>query len=193
MSNEIYRRIVYELMRPIVLIGSVLSKVDSFLFGRYHIRASRRSERRFADEIQLNLSFLFTEYNGKIVLDRTIKYPRPFDYASVIVATDGLCWRFFRGRGELRVWVAPETAPNDWEELSSVLDAIEPDTAQCHSIMFLKDAARLLRSHMDLLKKALSPNRYPELKERLAEMHKYERGVARQWETEINRRLYPDR
>jgi hypothetical protein len=46
---------------------------------------------------------------------------------------------------------------------------------------------------MDLLRHALSPSQYPELKGRLDEIRKYERVVAKQWETEINRRLYPDR
>jgi hypothetical protein len=136
---------------------------------------------------------LFNEYNGTIVPDGTIKYPRPFDYTSVVVSLEDMLFRFFRGRGELRVWVAPKIEPNDWEDLSLVLDAIAPESTPRHSIIFLEDAGRLLRGYMDLLRHALSPSQYPELKGRLDEIRKYERVVAKQWETEINRRLYPDR
>jgi len=63
-------------MRPIVLIGSILRKLDKLLLGRFHIRSSKEMEYRFAQEIQREMSFLFDEHGGVIVPDETIKYPR---------------------------------------------------------------------------------------------------------------------
>jgi hypothetical protein len=195
MSGKFSRWIVLEVMRPVVLIGSTLEKLHKLLFGRRLVRLSIEDEEQLALDVRSELPFLFSEYGGKIIPDATVKYPRPFDYASVIVAVDGLLIRFFRGREELRVWVTPKSAPNDWDELPLVLRMVvdASEWAEPKPFLFLQDVARALKTRMVCLIEAFSEERYPDLKKRLSDMHKHERAVIRQWETETNRRLYPDR
>jgi hypothetical protein len=114
MSNQFQRWIVQEVMKPIVLLGSGLNKLNKILFGRYQVNRSKKDEDQLAQEIQADVPFLFSEHGGRVVPDETVRYPRPFDYASVIVEVYDLRFRFFRGRGDLRVQVAPKHAPNDW-------------------------------------------------------------------------------
>ena len=181
-------------MRPIVLIGSILRKLDKLLLGRFHIRSSKEMEYRFAQEIQREMSFLFDEHGGVIVPDETIKYPRPFDYASVVVALDDSRFRFFRGRGDLRAWVAPKYAPSDWEDLPLVLSLLDDsERSESRPFLFWNDLARVLRPRMARLKEALSESNYSELRVRLSDVRERERAITRQWEKEINRGLYPDR
>jgi hypothetical protein len=193
MSNSIQRWIVQEMMRPLVMVGSALGKVDELLFGRYHIRSSKKREHQFAQEIRRDLPFLFNEESGATVPDNTVKHPRPFDFASVTVDLDDLRFRFFRGRGDLRAWVAPQHAPNDWEELPLVLRVLDaPEWVESKPFLFWDDLARVLKPRMAHLREALSVARYPELMVSLSDVHKQEQSVIRQWETETNRRLDPD-
>jgi len=41
-----------------------------------------------------------------------------------------------------------------------------------------------------MLQGAFAPDRYPDLVPRLENVHEHDRAIIRQWETEINRRLY---
>ncbi len=59
--------------------------------------------------------------------------------------------------------------------------ALQPLTSPC------------VRDSIDHLKEAFSDAKYPEMERDLSKEPEYERAVVRQWETEINRRLYPDR
>lgn len=137
------------------------------------------------------LSYL-TITGGRLCHDETLKHPRPFDYAVAIVVLDELSLRFIRGRGEFTVQVARNCAPGSWEELPLVLSIIDEGFDQRYFSSF-KEVAVALKPRMNRLLEALSTDQYPELQKRLANAHAYDRAVIRQWETEINRRLYPDK
>ena len=63
--------------------------------------------------------------------------------------------------------VASERLPDEWHELSAILDVMEPDKVRRHSVIFFQDAIALLRDHMDRIKEAFSPDRYPQVKQQL--------------------------
>ena len=187
MSGRFTRWMVLEVLKPVVLAGNLLGMGWRVLFAGRDLKLSRTREEDFAKEIRAQVPFLFEKYQGSVVLDETVKHPRPFDYASVVVAVDNFLVRFFRGRGELRVHVAQNRAPFDWYELHVVLSVIESKTIS--EPLFWTDIARLLELHMSSLKDAFSQSNYPELQQQLSQANEQERAAIAQWETETNRRL----
>jgi hypothetical protein len=190
MSNRFQRWLVLELMRPIVLIGSIIEKIGKPFFGPRAIRASIQREHQFAEEIRQQLPFLFNEYNGRIVADESLAHPHPFDYAVVIVELENFCLRFIRGRGELAVQVAAMGVPDGWEDLPIVLELLGGYEAKSRLILLLSDVETMLKPRMGRVREAFSPSQYTDLKPQLLQAREYERTVARQLSAEINRRLY---
>jgi hypothetical protein len=190
MSNRFERRLVLELMRPIVLIVSLIEKIGKPFFGPRAIRASIQRERQFAEDIQQKLPFLFNEYDGKVVADESLKHPRPFDYAVVIVELENFCLRFIRGRDELRVQVATNRVADGWQDLPIVLEMLGGYEAGSRMILLLGDVETMLRPRMSRLREAFSANQYADLRSRLLQAREDERTAARQLSAEINRQLY---
>jgi len=178
-----------ELMKPILVpIFWALGKAYNVLFGPSDLRSSHSSEEQLRQKIRENLSFLFDEYGARIESDQTLPHPRPFDYAVVITSIQGLAFRFIRGRGEFTVQVSPTRIPLVWEDLTLVLNIIDPAFQQRDFSSFA-DAAVALKGHIASLREAFSAGE-SELQRRLSDAHIHERVVIRQRENEINRRLY---
>jgi len=180
---------VLELMRPVVLLGSVVERAHKLLFGPSEVRRSQAADQAFGLEIQRNLPFLFVEHAGTILMDESLEYPRPFDYTVAIVALADLSFRFIRGRGEFRAQIAPERTLEAWEDLPLVLRLIDTDF-EAREFSSLQDAATALQPRMDRLIESFSADRRPALQQRLSSVHEQERAVIRQWQSEIKRRLY---
>jgi hypothetical protein len=179
-------------MRPVIFLGGFVQKVYKVLFGRVELQSSIEAEEQLAQRIRREIPFLFDEYEGRIVPDVTVKHPRPFDYASVIVATDEMLFRFFQGCDELRIWVAAPRAPTEWNDIFQVLVALDEKNPP-KWILFWSDATSLLRPRIDKLSEAFSEQRYPAMKDRLLKLRAHERAVIREQEIELSRRLYPDK
>jgi hypothetical protein len=194
MSREFNRWLIAVLTPPFRALGFVVSNVYSLLFGWYDKRLARAAQGELEQEVRERLSFLLSEHNAQIAPDKKIRRLADIDWPIVTATADGLMLRFRRWRGELQVAVASALAPNDWHELSLVLSLIDPtEKIQRGAIRDFTDVSRLLRPNMDRLKEAFSPERYAQLEKQLSEVRAFDRVVTRQWETEINRRLYPDR
>lgn len=166
-----------------------MGRVYGILFGAADLRRSRERENQFALEIRREVPFLFEDLPGTIETDETRPHPRPFDYAVIIVALPDLLLRFTRGRGDLRVQVAPKTSRSDWAELRWLLSIVNESDVR-PSFLYLSDVARVLKPNMDRIRAALSGERGVETWQKCADMRDYERVVAKQWSAEINRRLY---
>jgi hypothetical protein len=196
MKQSTRKRIAWaglELMRPILVPTFwLLEQAYKLFFARSDLRSSMEREQRFAQEVRANLSILFHDYAGTIVADEATKHPRPFNYAVVVVQLEDISFRFVRGRGEFRVQVKPNPAPSDWEELPLVLHLID-QAFELREFASLPGIEAALRPRIGQLKKALSADGYANLHQHLADVHKRERAVIKQWETEINRKLYDDK
>jgi hypothetical protein len=175
---------------PLLILGFVLKPVG-LLFGLLDRPIARRNERQLRLDIAEAMPFLFAEFGGRIVPNEGVPSPPSFDYAFVTVAIDNLVIRFCRGRGELDLRVGSKTRFRDLHELGLVLGFL--DTQGHHErwgIMNLRDAAQLLKQHMDLLMRALGGNSVDEdLAQRLGEVAASDRIAIRQAEWEINKRL----
>ena len=88
--------------------------------------------------------------------------------------------------------VASTRAPNDWHEVSAVLSVMDVGVER-QAFRNPADIARVLRPHMAEMEEAFSGDRHSEVERRLSDIYAHDGAVTRQWETEINRRLYPDR
>jgi len=153
------------------------------LFGWDNRRLARKQYQRLTQEIDQNLRFLFKDYQGEIVLNRSIPFPPAFDYAFVTIATHVLRLRIAQGRGELSVCVAPLHAPDDWQELSMVLMAMNTPEGigQRPRYAFWHDVVQLLQTLMNVANEAMSEKRWIVITERLNRL--YALPFKEQWET----------
>jgi hypothetical protein len=192
--------VLEELVRPIIVpIGFVLGKIYDFFFWERDVRLSIEREDRLASEIQQHLPFLFSEYAGAIVpiesnedpVPKSLQHPRPFDYAVVIVAIGDLLLCFIRGRGEFNIEVTKRCDPKNWGELPLILYWLgwREQMGEPRSFMSMEDVAEVLRPRMGLLLERYSEERYPEMRQRVADAREEERAAARQLSAEINRRF----
>jgi len=182
-----------QVMTPVLVpLFWIMDKAYKVCFGRAELRMSKEAEEKLGHEVLSDLPFLFDDYGGRLCSDETVKHPRPFDYAVVLVALDSLSLRFIRGRGEFQVQMAARQTPEAWEDLATTL-AIVDERFESRFFSSVTDVAAALEPRMPRLQGALSADQYPELQKKLANARNYDRAVIRQWETEINRRLFPDR
>src|SRR5262249_46560375 len=112
------------------------------------------------------------------------------DCPIVTVAVEGLLLRFVHWRDNRQVHVASAAMPSEWHELSAFINSMEPDSVARHSIVFFQDAEQLLRSHLDLLKKGFSQDRYQGIKQQLEDQRGREMATTRQMQDRINSKLY---
>jgi hypothetical protein len=178
---------------PMLVLHWVAGGIYKFLFSRADEKLARKREEEFAADIESCLPFLFGEMGGRIVPNEGVEFPPPFDYAVITIDASELRLRFTRGRDHLAVQIAPKVSPNSWHELSTILSTLEISGIQRGSISGLQQAGNLLLLHMTELAHAFSEGQYPNLRVRLQEVYARDRVVTQQHETEINRRLYPDR
>ncbi len=167
-------------------------KIYDLLFGRADIRLSKEAEQKLSLEIRAKLEFLFDRYGGQLQNDETVGYPRPFDYAVVIVTLDAFSMRFIRGRRELTVQIAGKSPNDGWQELPTVLGLIDGEFEQ-PTFSSLQEVAATLEPRIERLSKAFSAAEYPHLQQKLANARAYDQAVIRQWETELNKRLFSDK
>ena len=99
-------------------LGFTVVSVSKIAFGWTDELAYRRNRRKFIAEIDRDFSELFAEHNGRVVPHEGENLPRAFDYVSVTVEIEEIRLRFTRGRGELRVQVAPASDVQGWMDLS---------------------------------------------------------------------------
>jgi hypothetical protein len=175
---------------PIRLLRSTVSTTYDLLFGRLDRRIARRNQARLAQEIQTELPFLFGAHRGNIVPNQGVPFPPGFDYAFVTVAVDDILVRFCRGRGELGVHIASKLTPNEWHEVSLLLNLIEKkENLERSGVLDLRDASRLIEPYIDQLKKAFLERPGSDLRQRLAAVYADDRVAIREAEWEINKRL----
>jgi hypothetical protein len=152
---------------------------------------AREANEQLGREVHSNLSFLFSDYGG-VLNPYPVKEPSPFDYAATRVTLPEFTFQFVKGRGALRVLVAPKHAPKELEDILIILSVID-ESFERREFKSFADLKAVLEPGMKLLQEFLAPDRYPESVPRLANAREHDRAIIRQWQTEINRRLYPDK
>lgn len=190
MGTMAKRWMVTALRIPLLVVGFILRPIYGLLFSRYDKKLARRNYEVLAKDIQDDLPFVFGELAGYILPDKSQRFPRYFDYAVVTVETSVFELKFTRGRGELTVQVAPKFSPDGWHELSTILFVIDIPGVKRGSIATLRQAGDLIRQNMNAISSAMSENKYPEIKAQLVDLSMRDRIVAKQLETEINRKIY---
>jgi hypothetical protein len=181
--------IAVALRPPLRAIGFVMGQLYKLLFSGRDKRLAKDQEQKLATDIRMYLPFLFSEMAGRVVPNRDVEFPPPFDYAIVTVDVSCALLRFTRGRDHLAVQVASKAFPDRWHELSIVLTVLEVPGIQRGSITELSQAGRLIRSNMNEIAKALSEIEYPRLRKQLDEVYAHDQAVRKQLETELNRAL----
>jgi hypothetical protein len=179
--------VVCLLRPPLVVLKFVVDRVYGILFAGWLDKLMvNRGNGEFLVDIRKYLPFLFHEYGARVLVNDR-EPPASFDFALVTLSVGDLILRFFRDRGTVTLRVSSIRAPNDSHELSTVLNLLDGNVERPSHLL---DIEPVLRAHMDDLRQAFSDTHYAYLKERLSEAAGYEGVVTRQWEREINCRLY---
>jgi hypothetical protein len=191
-SNSWMRTFITLTAPPARALGFLLSVLYSLLFRWWLDKLMvKKGNEKFAEEIRETLPFLFSAYGAQVIPND--REPRAsFDFAYVTVSMSGLILRFCRGLGTTSIDVSSLRNPEQSHDLSSVLNSIDSEVKR-QSYSGLLEVEPLLRSHMKEVIEAFSERKYDEVNRRLSDVYSHDRAVTRQWETEINRRLYPDR
>jgi len=191
MGREFDSWVVAFVKPPLEAIRFVVKPIYSLVFGWLDRKMARDQQNRFANEIRMELPFLFNELGGRIIPNEGVRFPPGFDYAIVTIELRDLFFRFIRGRGDLDVYVAPGNVPKEWHDVLLVIRTMEdPDDMRHASFIFLRDVAVVLKKKMPLIQMAFSGARFSVTRAHLAKHYKYAKTVAKQLENEINRSLY---
>ncbi len=147
---------------PFIVIGFVFGNLYKLCFGWMDKRAAKVNVQRFADEIRINLSFLFTEHGAHIIPNEGVPFPPSFDGAYVTLSVGPIRLRFCRGRGDFSVMVASEFAPQQWEDFRLVAEGIsEWGMSQAGPRYYsLETFDRVLQPRLARLQEALSKERF---------------------------------
>lgn len=177
---DIERFIADYILGPVVrMVGLVLRPLDRIL--------ARRNERKLKNDVRAAMPFLF-ELGGRFVINSGVPDVPSFDYAFATVAIGNILIEFFRGRGELHIRIASTDAPKNWEDLQTVLAALDGKTGSEPRVNGIEDAAHLLRSNVSRIAAAYT-RKDPDLYKRLADGRIERRVLIKQAEWEINKRL----
>jgi hypothetical protein len=177
---------------PMRALGFIVGKLYSIIFGRLDMRLAKKGQEKLASDIREELPFLLKVPGAEIGPTPGAPFPPAFDYAFITVSSGDLVLSFSRGQEHVSVYVAQRQSPRDGHELKLVLTLLDPAAKiqRTWTLYSLASVARLLEPRMDLLRKAFSEEDYPEFRKRLSEVEDYDRIVNRQFEAELNWRLY---
>jgi len=181
--------IIFVVRPPLVLIGVVVKAIYYLFFGWWlDPKLTKRDHDQFLSDIHKWLGFLFSDY-GATVIPNDKEPPLLFDFALVTLAVGDLIFRIFRDRGSFTLRVASSKSPNEFHEFSTLLSAMDSGIKR-QGFSHLMDIERILKPHMKELMDAFTEQRYPQIKDELLGIYARDRVITKQWETEINRRLY---
>jgi hypothetical protein len=184
----------YVVRPPLLIIGSLVRVMYWSLYGWWgEKRYLAKAQKKLTEQIVAEFSFLFEEHNAKLIPNEAAGNRMLAGWSFVTLSVEGLLLRFIPWRDTRQVHIASEHHPRDWQDLSELLNVIDPNNSHNHSIVVFQDAARILKKDWNLVKEAFSPERYPAIKNQLEQEHRFAMAATRLVQNEINRRLYPDK
>lgn len=193
MDRRVRGFIGHLIMPPLAVIVFIVRGCYGLFYGWWgEKRYNAKQQEKLEQQILAEFSFLFHDRNGRVVPNQIDNHMLT-GWPVVTVSVDGLLVCFIKWRDERRVLIASERVPNDWHDLSKVLNVVEPDEARDHSFASFETAATVLNRGWALVKEAFSPEQYPEVKNQLQRDHRQAMAATRLMGREMNRRLYPDR
>lgn len=173
------RESLREVVRPLFIVLGFFYKA---LFGWLDILSQRRADASLLYDVQKDLYFLFPV--GSVVKGRWYRV-LPFDYASVGINYQNVCFWFARGRSELNVSVAPREVPRETYEINVVISALDStDAAKFRSTQSLPLVADLLRPRLEEITAAFSESQYAEFRKKLPSKSKSLRDLKAEAEWE---------
>ena len=172
-------------------IGVIFKTIYSIAFSWWlDPRLQRKANEALWNTLQSNFYFLTSR--GQRVEEKALVI-HPFDYASIRIVLDNLCFCFTQGRGEFNVSLSPARSARDSYPLAWVIAALDSKEAKIDPVGSLDDAARVVKLRLDELEDAFSDREFPEFRKKLSMQRDAEHMRTRQLEWELNQRLYGDR
>lgn len=122
---------------------------------------AKKQQGAFIRKIRSRLAFLFEERAAEIVPNEPTRELVGWYFTVATLKSDNLRLRIVEKNGRIAVHVAPDFAPNDWNELEATLCAVGASEkgGRC-SYVGLYDLEKLLRQNLLLLESAFRKENY---------------------------------
>jgi hypothetical protein len=149
------------LIRPVIVACDVLIRSFYKLCFSWWLDGwmSGGLQRRLANDIRVDFSWLFEKYGAQIV--PTGKYRQVLDYAVVTVQVEDLLFKFTRGHDEFIISVAPEHAPHDLYPFQEALDLSGAGTFRnVSNATVVRDFRELFEANFGHLRTFFSKEKY---------------------------------
>ena len=155
-------------------------------------RELRLKEDKLKKCIDQDLSFLFSDWGAKLVPNDA--YSSKFGVVHATLEVGQLRLRAVSFRDGFYMEVTAAHAPNQWEEVSTVMQAIQA-TPQVPTYLPISKLAPLLRLHLGSLQTSLSETNYPSTWRAIQSLKDLERQeYAKQMEKRVREScITPDR
>jgi hypothetical protein len=190
---HIFRVFAYVCVPIVLVIRFVFSGLYSIFFAWWLTDIlANRTQQEFTGRVRAHLDYLFVEHGAKVVPNEGNKTKPGIYFKRITVAAEGVRLCLTEWRGEIRVHAAPVFAPAESFEISAVLMVVVPEKwpGQRPTYIALRDFANLLYPRWEAVREAFSEEHYPEVREKLAEVHDRETRMTGRLEDRINRGLY---
>jgi hypothetical protein len=122
---------------------------------------AKKHQEAFIRKVRTRLAFLFEEHVTEVVSSEPTRELPGWYFAVATLKSDNLRLRILEKNGGIAVQIAPDFAPNDWNELEATLCAVGANEkgGRCSYVGFY-DLEKLLRQNLPLLESAFQKENY---------------------------------
>lgn len=142
-------------------IGAICIPIYRLIFGRSDITVARKNERRLLVDVRRSFAGVLSDHTGIVSTEGSERRPA-FDFAIAVIKFSEIGVRITRGRGELRIQIAPACDLNDWNDIEILWRVLHLQEWPVAPSPYdsLNDVSDYLDAHWDRIVAAMSPQHY---------------------------------
>lgn len=130
----------YLVRPPILVIGSFVRAVYWLLYGWWGEKLYlAKAQKSLTQEITSEFSFLFEAHKAKVIPNDGLETRMLAGWPFITISVEGLLLRFVPWRDTRQVHIASERLPREWQDLSRVLNIMDPENSNSHLIVTFQD------------------------------------------------------
>ncbi len=145
----------------IQFIGAICIPIYKLLFGHSDMTVAHKNERRLLVDVRESFAGVLSDHTGIISTEGRGRRPA-FDFAIAVIKFSEIGVRITRGRGELRIQIAPARDLNDWNDIEILWRVLHLQEWSVSPSPYdsLDDVSDYLKAHWDKIVAAMSPQHY---------------------------------
>jgi hypothetical protein len=142
-------------------IGAICIPIYKLIFGRSDMAVAHKNERRLLVDVRKSFAGVLSEHTGIVSTEGRERRPA-FDFAIAVIKFNEIGVRIARGRGELRIQIAPAHDLNDWNDIEVLWRVLHLQEWPVSPSPYdsLNDVSDYLNAHWDKVVAAMSAQHY---------------------------------